>query len=51
MFSAQLVSSIGSQVTLVALFYQVYELTESPLMTGLLGLASSSLGNLFSGRR
>ena len=39
MFSAQLISSIGSQVTLVALFFQVYELTDSPLMTGLLGLA------------
>jgi MFS family permease len=39
MFSAQLVSSIGSQVTLVALFFQVFQLTDSTLMTGLLGLA------------
>ncbi len=38
MFSAQLVSSIGTQVTLVALFYQVYDLTQSTLMVGLLGL-------------
>jgi MFS family permease len=38
MFTAQLVSSVGSQVTLVALFFQVYELTESTLSVGLLGL-------------
>lgn len=38
MFGAQLISTVGSQVTLVALFYQVYELTESTLMVGLLGL-------------
>ncbi|MCB0878600.1 MAG: MFS transporter [Thermoleophilia bacterium] len=38
LFSAQLVSSIGSQVTLVALFYQVYDLTKSTLNVGLLGL-------------
>jgi MFS family permease len=39
LFTAQLVSSIGSQVTLVALFYQVYDITESTLQVGLLGLA------------
>lgn len=39
LFTAQLVSSIGSQVTLVALFYQVYAITESTLQVGLLGLA------------
>ena len=38
LFTAQLVSSIGSQVTLVALFFQVYELTGSTLSVGLLGL-------------
>jgi MFS family permease len=38
MFGAQLVSSIGSQVTLVALFYQVYDLTQSTFDVGLLGL-------------
>ncbi|MCW2949279.1 MAG: hypothetical protein JWN41_292, partial [Thermoleophilia bacterium] len=31
MFGAQLVSSIGTQVTLVALFYQVYHLNKSTL--------------------
>ncbi|MCW2928292.1 MAG: Major facilitator protein [Thermoleophilia bacterium] len=39
MFSAQLVSSIGSQVTLVALFFQVHEITGSTFRVGLLGLA------------
>lgn len=39
MFGAQLISSIGSQVTLVALFFQVYDLTHSTLKVGLLGLA------------
>ncbi|MCW2921122.1 MAG: Major facilitator protein [Thermoleophilia bacterium] len=38
MFGAQLISSIGSQVTLVALFFQVYDLTHSTLKVGLLGL-------------
>ncbi|MCW2974623.1 MAG: entS3 [Thermoleophilia bacterium] len=38
MFLAQLLSSVGSQVTLVALFYQVYHLHKSTLETGLLGL-------------
>ncbi len=38
MFGAQLISTVGSQVTLVALFYQVYELTNSTLKVGLLGL-------------
>lgn len=37
-FVAQLVSSIGSQVTLIALMYQVYHLTGSELKVGLLGL-------------
>ena len=39
MFTAQLVSSIGTQVTLVALMYQVYHLTESTFKVGLLGLS------------
>lgn len=38
MFGAQLISTVGSQVTLVALFFQVYELTDSTLKVGLLGL-------------
>lgn len=38
LFGAQLVSSIGTQVTLVALFFQVYEQTESTFKVGLLGL-------------
>lgn len=38
-FGAQLVSNIGSQVTLVALMLQVYDLTGSPGKVGLLGLA------------
>jgi MFS family permease len=38
MFGAQLVSSIGSQVTLVTLFYQVYHLNKSTFEVGLLGL-------------
>ncbi|MCW2955912.1 MAG: major facilitator protein [Thermoleophilia bacterium] len=38
MFGAQLVSTIGNQVTLVALFYQVYQLNKSTLEVGLLGL-------------
>jgi MFS family permease len=39
MFGAQLISSIGTQVTLVALFFQVHELTGSTFMVGLLGVA------------
>lgn len=38
MFGAQLISSIGSQVTLVALFFQVHQLTDSTFKVGLLGL-------------
>jgi MFS family permease len=38
MFAAQLLSQIGTQVTVVALMYQVYQLTDSTLMVGLLGL-------------
>jgi len=38
MFGAQLVSSIGTQVTLVALFFQVYDITKSEFKVGLLGL-------------
>ena len=36
-FGAQLASSIGTQVTLVALMLQVYHLTHSSLSVGLLG--------------
>lgn len=39
LFTAQLLSSIGSQVTLVALFFQVYDLTGSTAKVGMLGLA------------
>ena len=39
MFSAQIVSSIGSQVTTVALMYQIYQITGSTFAVGLLGLA------------
>ena len=39
MFGAQLVSSVGTQVTLVALFVQVYAITGSTFQVGLLGLA------------
>ena len=38
MFTAQMISSIGSQVTLVALFFQVHDLTHSTFKVGLLGL-------------
>jgi MFS family permease len=38
MFGAQLVSSIGSQVTLVSLFYQVYHLHKSTIEFGMLCL-------------
>jgi len=39
LFWGQLVSFLGSMVTYVAIPYQVYQLTHSPLMVGLLGLA------------
>lgn len=38
-FWGQMVSFLGSMVTYVAIPYQVYQLTRSPLMVGLLGLA------------
>jgi MFS family permease len=38
-FPAQLISSIGTQVTAVAILYQVFHLTDSTLKTGLVGLA------------
>lgn len=40
MFSAQLISSIGTQVTLVALYFQVFQITESTFMVGMLALAT-----------
>ncbi|MBV9579406.1 MAG: MFS transporter [Chloroflexi bacterium] len=39
LFWGQLISFLGSMVTYVAVPYQVYQLTHSPLMVGLLGLA------------
>jgi MFS family permease len=39
LFWGQLVSFLGSQITYVAVPYQVYELTRSPLLVGLLGVA------------
>lgn len=39
LFAGQLVSLIGSQITFVAVPYQVYELTHSSLAVGLIGLA------------
>ena len=39
LFWGQLVSFLGSQITYVAVPYQVYRLTHSPLIVGLLGLA------------
>jgi MFS family permease len=39
LFWGRLVSFLGSMVTYVAIPYQVYQLTQSPLMVGLLGLA------------
>jgi len=39
LFWGQLVSFLGSQITYVAVPYQVYQLTHSPLMVGLLGIA------------
>ena len=34
-----LLSSVGSQFTTVAMAWQIYELTDSPLQIGLIGLA------------
>jgi MFS family permease len=39
LFWGQLVSFFGSQITYVAVPYQVYQLTHAPLMVGLLGVA------------
>jgi MFS family permease len=39
LFWGQLVSFLGSQITQVAVPYQVYQLTHSPLLVGFLGLA------------
>jgi MFS family permease len=39
LFWGQLISFLGSMLTYVAVPYQVYQLTHSPLMVGLLGLA------------
>ena len=38
LFWGQMVSFLGSQVTMVAIPFQVYELTRSPLLVGLLGI-------------
>ena len=38
-WSGSLLSNIGSQFTLVAMAWQIYELTNSPLQVGFLGLA------------
>jgi MFS family permease len=38
LFWGQLVSMLGSQITFVAVPYQVYQLTHSPLLVGFLGL-------------
>lgn len=57
LFWGQLVSFLGSQITYVAVPYQVYELTHSPLVVGLLGIAElvpvlalSMLGGAIAGR-
>lgn len=38
LWSAQLISEAGHQITIVALFFQVYDLTGSPAAVGLIGL-------------
>ena len=38
-WSGLLLSSVGSQFTTVAMAWQIYELTDSPLQIGLIGLA------------
>ncbi|MBV8719920.1 MAG: MFS transporter [Chloroflexi bacterium] len=55
LFWGQLISTLGSQITYVAVPYQVYELTRSPLLVGLLGivelvpvLALSMVGGLIA---
>jgi len=39
LFWGQLISFLGSQITYVAVPYQVYQLTHSPMLVGLLGVA------------
>jgi MFS family permease len=55
LFWGQLISMLGSQITYVAVPYQVYQLTRSPLLVGLLGifelvpvLALSMVGGLIA---
>ena len=55
LFWGQLVSFLGSQITQVAVPYQLYELTHSPLLVGLMGavelvpvLALSLVGGAFA---
>jgi MFS family permease len=55
LFWGQLISMLGSQITYVAVPYQVYQLTHSPLLVGLLGvfelvpvLALSMVGGLIA---
>ncbi len=55
LFWGQLISTLGSQITYVAVPFQVYELTRSPLLVGLLGivelvpvLALSMVGGLIA---
>jgi MFS family permease len=55
LFWGQLISMLGSQITYVAIPFQVYSLTRSPLLVGLLGvvelvpvLALSMLGGLIA---
>ncbi|HZU14708.1 MAG TPA: MFS transporter [Chloroflexota bacterium] len=38
LWTARLVTGIGSQITYVALWYQIYQITRSPLAVGLVGL-------------
>lgn len=38
-WTGMLLSSVGSQFTTVAMAWQIYELTDSPLQLGLMGLA------------
>src|SRR5215475_13054814 len=55
LFWGQLISMMGSQITYVAVPFQVYQLTRSPLLVGLLGifelvpvLALSMVGGLIA---
>src|SRR5580700_7153559 len=47
LWGGQIVSGLGSQLTLVAVSYQVYSLTHSTLMVGLISLVQ--LGPLLAG--